>query len=349
MQTMYQTTKYSPSSSLMPQRSASQAGEPWASASPAAGPTYSAGSPGTSGGGGSGSAAKQRLRWTPELHERFVDAVTQLGGPDREFSLFQLQPFMERSFDCIAPTLLIVSSSVPSSLCLVESLAALSQIVEFFFADILKSSVQWQGRPQKVCCGSWVCKVLPFTMWRVTCRQVNWIPFYSCVLPHSLLFIGFCCYWVSVVELCLIWASQQVLSFFFDKWEKIYVQSPYNFWPCFSLLYPAEVPVGKVHSWLFVRWYYIFSSFRMVFFWFSSVLPTFSKHFQYPPRWSPWWRILQKKIFGLSAISKKCKWANGCQCFLLFFGTHPPTHLQGFVEWWLWDWWCFMIYRRNFW
>jgi len=67
----------------MPQRSASQAGEPWASASPAAGPTYSAGSPGTSGGGGSGSAAKQRLRWTPELHERFVDAVTQLGGPDR--------------------------------------------------------------------------------------------------------------------------------------------------------------------------------------------------------------------------------------------------------------------------
>jgi hypothetical protein len=109
---MYQTTEYSPSSSLMSQRSASQAGEPWASASPAAGPTYSAGSPGTSGGGGSGSAAKQRLRWTPELHERFVDAVTQLGGPDREFTLFQLQPFMERSFDCIAPTLLIVSSTI---------------------------------------------------------------------------------------------------------------------------------------------------------------------------------------------------------------------------------------------
>lgn len=28
-------------------------------------------------------AARQRLRWTNELHERFVDAVTQLGGPDR--------------------------------------------------------------------------------------------------------------------------------------------------------------------------------------------------------------------------------------------------------------------------
>lgn len=32
-------------------------------------------------------ASKQRLRWTHELHERFVDAVAQLGGPDRESSL----------------------------------------------------------------------------------------------------------------------------------------------------------------------------------------------------------------------------------------------------------------------
>lgn len=28
-------------------------------------------------------ASKQRLRWTHDLHERFVDAVQQLGGPDR--------------------------------------------------------------------------------------------------------------------------------------------------------------------------------------------------------------------------------------------------------------------------
>ncbi|KAJ6827310.1 myb family transcription factor PHL7-like isoform X1 [Iris pallida] len=34
--------------------------------------------PSNSGGGG-----KQRLRWTSDLHDRFVDAITQLGGPDR--------------------------------------------------------------------------------------------------------------------------------------------------------------------------------------------------------------------------------------------------------------------------
>ena len=27
-------------------------------------------------------ASEERLRWTHELHERFVDAVAQLGGPD---------------------------------------------------------------------------------------------------------------------------------------------------------------------------------------------------------------------------------------------------------------------------
>jgi hypothetical protein len=30
-------------------------------------------------------SSKQRLRWTPELHERFIKAVESLGGPDREF------------------------------------------------------------------------------------------------------------------------------------------------------------------------------------------------------------------------------------------------------------------------
>jgi hypothetical protein len=32
-------------------------------------------------------AVKTRLRWTPELHEKFVTAVSQLGGADRKFSI----------------------------------------------------------------------------------------------------------------------------------------------------------------------------------------------------------------------------------------------------------------------
>lgn len=44
------------------------------------------------GGNNSSHASKQRLRWTHELHERFVDAVAQLGGPDSEFPCFVFLP-----------------------------------------------------------------------------------------------------------------------------------------------------------------------------------------------------------------------------------------------------------------
>ncbi|KAL4181357.1 hypothetical protein AMTRI_Chr12g270800 [Amborella trichopoda] len=30
-----------------------------------------------------GPSTRQRLRWTPDLHDRFVEAITQLGGPER--------------------------------------------------------------------------------------------------------------------------------------------------------------------------------------------------------------------------------------------------------------------------
>jgi SHAQKYF class myb-like DNA-binding protein len=57
-------------------------------AAAAAGPADSGGgSPVASGagggGGGAGPAAKQRLRWSPELHDRFIEAIAELGGAER--------------------------------------------------------------------------------------------------------------------------------------------------------------------------------------------------------------------------------------------------------------------------
>lgn len=43
---------------------------------------------------------KPRLRWTAELHERFVDAVTQLGGPDSLCPFFNLIFFFFFFFVC---------------------------------------------------------------------------------------------------------------------------------------------------------------------------------------------------------------------------------------------------------
>ncbi|XP_022935218.1 myb family transcription factor PHL7-like [Cucurbita moschata] len=70
---MYHAKKFS-TASLVPHKS--QGAEQGASAAVLGGSSAKSSMP--PGGGG-----KQRLRWTSDLHDRFVDAITQLGGPDR--------------------------------------------------------------------------------------------------------------------------------------------------------------------------------------------------------------------------------------------------------------------------
>ena len=63
---------------------------------------------GGGGGGGGGepclvltSDPKPRLRWTADLHDRFVDAVTQLGGPSSYFSTSLYCLIFEYLHECL--------------------------------------------------------------------------------------------------------------------------------------------------------------------------------------------------------------------------------------------------------
>lgn len=80
---------------------------------------------------------KPRLRWTPELHERFVDAVTQLGGADSKPPSAALLP----SFSFVLHYFLVPTPSI---------LAAPRQGSVPFFSFAARFSRVWMLRAPPV-------------------------------------------------------------------------------------------------------------------------------------------------------------------------------------------------------
>lgn len=77
---MYHAKKFS-MTSLVPHKGQGGGGEPVLTGAGISGGSSAVvknSTPAASAGG----AGKQRLRWTSDLHDRFVDAISQLGGPD---------------------------------------------------------------------------------------------------------------------------------------------------------------------------------------------------------------------------------------------------------------------------
>ena len=78
---MYHPKKFS-TSSLVPHKA--QGSEPLATVGGLGGSSVKNSNP-------TGGSGKQRLRWTSDLHDRFVDAITQLGGPDSGYFLLSIE------------------------------------------------------------------------------------------------------------------------------------------------------------------------------------------------------------------------------------------------------------------
>ncbi|XP_041024094.1 myb family transcription factor PHL7-like isoform X6 [Juglans microcarpa x Juglans regia] len=79
---MYHAKKFS-MTSLVPHKGQGGGGEPVSTGSGVSGGCAAVVIKNSTPAASAGGTGKQRLRWTSDLHDRFVDAISQLGGPDR--------------------------------------------------------------------------------------------------------------------------------------------------------------------------------------------------------------------------------------------------------------------------